>query len=150
MTVPSFEIKISGLDQLQARLAAVAERLDENTRTATVTASALVENAIKDQLRKTSHRKGTPTPASPGMPPSLITGNLMRSIAVRGPTGDMGVYGAEIGPTAIYGRIQDMGGTTGRGHRTHLPARPYVLPGWNQTAHAVSEVYLGAWTSALS
>lgn len=147
--MPSFEIKISGLGELQARLAAAAARLDENTKTATVAASALVETAIKDQLRKTSHTKRTRTPAAPGMPPSLISGNLMRSIAVRGPTGGMGVYGAEIGPTAIYGRIQDLGGTTGRGHRTHLPARPYVRPGWEHVQPAVAELYLAAWTSAL-
>jgi phage gpG-like protein len=144
--VPAFEINISGLAQLQERLAAAAGKIDVVTREATVVAASLAETAIKDQLRKSSHQKRTPTPSSPGSPPSLISGNLMRSIAVDGPSSSLGVHRAQIGPTAIYGRIQELGGATGRGHRTQLPARPYVAPAWQAVEPAVAAAYVTAWS----
>lgn len=33
---------------------------------------------------------------------------------------------AEVGTDVIYARIHQLGGDTGRGHATHLPARPYL------------------------
>ncbi|HWD02737.1 MAG TPA: hypothetical protein VG674_09820 [Amycolatopsis sp.] len=141
----SFEVHLSGADELTAALAAAVARMDTVTREATTTAASLVEIAVKDKLRQSSHRRRTPTPSSPGQPPSLVTGNLMRSIAVRGPTGGLGVWGASIGPTAIYGRIQELGGMTGRGHHTHLPPRPYVDPAARETFPIVESTYLAAW-----
>lgn len=32
----------------------------------------------------------------------------------------------EIGTNVVYGAIQQLGGDTGRGHRVHIPARPYL------------------------
>ena len=142
----TFEINVEGLTELRARLTAAAGRLDSETHTATSAAAAVAEKAVKEQLRQSSHQKGTVTPADPGQPPSLITGNLMRSVAINGPTGRAGAYKAEIGPTAVYGRIQELGGNTGRGHRTHLPRRPYVQPAWAEAAPEVTTTYLAAWS----
>lgn len=144
--MPAFEINVTGLAGLQERLAAAAGRIDVETKAATTAAGAIVETAIKNQLRTSSHPKRTPTPSAPGDPPSLVSGNLMRSITVHGPTGGLGTYTSQIGPTAIYGRIQELGGTTGRGHRTHLPPRPYVDPAWSLAAPEVATTYLTAWS----
>lgn len=144
--MPAFEINVTGLPALRERLLAAAARIDVETKVATTAAGAIVETAIKEQLRTTSHPKRTLTPSAPGQPPSLISGNLMRSIIVRGPTGAGGVYAAQIGPTAIYGRIQELGGTTGRGHRTLLPSRPYVAPAWQQASPEVAATFLTAWS----
>jgi phage gpG-like protein len=58
-----------------------------------------------------------------------VTGTLRRSITVKGPHPlGLGRWEAQIGPTAVYGRIQELGGVTGRGGATVLPARPYVAP----------------------
>lgn len=140
-------MRVSGVDELQAALTAAVGRMDTTTKEATAVAASLVEIAVKDKLRQTSHRRRTPTPSSPGQPPSLVTGNLMRSIAVRGPTGGLGVWGASIGPTAIYGRIQELGGMTGRHHATHLPPRPYVDPAAHQTFPIIQSTYLAAWAT---
>lgn len=142
----TFEINVNGLGQLQERLTAAAGRIDVQTKDAMHAAASLVEIAVKNKLRESSHPRRTVTPSAPGSPPSLISGNLMRSIAVKGPTGAAGAYRAEIGPTAIYGRIQELGGNTGRGHRTHLPARPYVMPAWESAAPEVGAAFVTAWS----
>ncbi|MER6895944.1 hypothetical protein ABT261_19755, partial [Amycolatopsis sp. NPDC000740] len=67
----SIEMRLSGVDELQAALAAAVERMDTVTREATAAAASLVEIAVKDKLRQSSHRRGTPTPSSPGQPPAL-------------------------------------------------------------------------------
>lgn len=144
----TFEIKMAGLDEARARLTTAAARLDSATKSATVAAASTVQIAILNELRKSSHQKGTVTPAAPGQPPSLITGTLLRSIVLKGPVGSAGVYTAEIGPSAVYGRIQELGGDTGRGHRTHLPARPYVAPAWAKVSAEIPEIYTSAWAWA--
>lgn len=131
----------------------MAASLNVATRTATVQASHLLEREIKQQLSTSSHAKGTPTPSSPGDPPSLITGTLRRSISVKGPHPlGMGRWEAEIGPTAVYGRIQELGGVTGRGGATVLPARPYVKPAFEKLAAsgALSRLYHSAWRTAIA
>ena len=143
------EIHVDGIGEVQAALTAAVARLDAATRVATVAAASLAEAATKDQLRKSSHQRGTPTPADPGQPPALVSGNLMRSIAVKGPSGGGGLYTAAIGPTAVYGRIQELGGATGRNHATNLPPRPYVEPARKQVEPAIEATYIAAWRAVL-
>ncbi|MGW5123313.1 hypothetical protein ACWEQ7_04460 [Streptomyces sp. NPDC004069] len=142
-----------GLTELFGAMERMAASLNVATRTATVQASHLLEREIKQQLSTSSHAKGTPTPSSPGDPPSLITGTLRRSISVKGPHPlGMGRWEAEIGPTAVYGRIQELGGVTGRGGATVLPARPYVKPAFEKLAAsgALSRLYHSAWRTAIA
>jgi len=56
---------------------------------------------------------------------------------------------AEIGPTAVYSRIQELGGDTGRGHRSHLPPRPYIKPTTQAEKARVYAFYRRAWEEAL-
>ncbi|MFF1469143.1 phage virion morphogenesis protein [Streptomyces mirabilis] len=78
-------------------------------------------------LRMRQHPAGTPTPSPPGEPPARISGKLLGS--VKGTpverTGDF-TWTASVAPYIVYGRIQELGGVSGRGHRTHLPPRPYL------------------------
>jgi phage gpG-like protein len=138
-------LKVSGLDELRASLLASVGRADELTRVATVAGLAEIETSIKNQLRKTSHQKGTPTPSAPGQPPSLITGNLMRSFALQGPVGGDGRYTGTVGPTAVYSRIQELGGVCGRNRAVRLPARPYVQPGLDEARPKVHAGFIAAW-----
>ncbi|MFJ8345021.1 hypothetical protein ACIQ9J_01330 [Streptomyces sp. NPDC094153] len=146
-------VQVLGLAQLNAAIESMAARLSLATRAATVQASHLLEREIKQQLSTSSHAKGTPTPSSPGDPPSLITGTLRRSISVKGPHPlGLGRWEAQIGPTAVYGRIQELGGVTGRGGATELPARPYVKPAFEKLAAtgALTALYHSAWRRAIS
>ena len=47
---------------------------------------------------------------------------------------------AEIGPHVIYGRIQELGGYTGRGHKTYITGKFYLSRAVDQTKDEVSRV----------
>ncbi|MBK3624906.1 hypothetical protein JHN59_08600 [Streptomyces sp. MBT49] len=147
----SGSVHVTGLGQLNAALVAIEANVQRATRVATAHAAHLAEAAIKQQLTTSSHDKGTPTPSAPGEPPSLVSGTLRRSTKVVGPIPvGFGRWLAEAGPTAVYGRIQELGGTAGRG--AELPPRPYVQPAYEQivASGAVSRTYHLAWRAALS
>jgi hypothetical protein len=96
-------------------------------------AMSIAQRAIGDSLRLTTHPFGTPTPSAPGTPPSLVTGNMLRSVDEYGPYYDSesSVTGV-VGVAAVQARIQELGGVIengfGQGIRIELPARPYVAP----------------------
>jgi phage gpG-like protein len=146
-------IRIEGLAELTGALERMAAALSVATRAATAEASHLVEAEIKRTLSTSSHAKGTPTPSSPGDPPSLVTGTLRRSVTVKGPHPlGSGRWEAEIGPTAVYGRIQELGGVTGCGGSAVLPPRPYVQPAFTRLAAsgALLEAYHSRWRRAIA
>lgn len=119
---------VEGVPEWKAAIRRKLEAARVATEEATRDALHLLERDTKRTLTTYSHPRGTPTPSPPGQPPALITGHLRRSVTVYGPrTLGMTVTG-EIGPTTVYARIQELGGWTGRGHRTYLPPRPYLLP----------------------
>jgi hypothetical protein len=92
-----------------------------------------------------AHKKGTPTPSSPGQPPTNITGNLRRSISSSVKRGFGLSYIATVGPTMIYSRALELGMgddnvkypfvlptatimlTTGRARTTYVSALRYAL-----------------------
>src|SRR5262249_46431466 len=117
-------VVLTGIKQLQGALAAIQARQVAATGRATAKALHTIERAAKQKLTPSSHRRGEPTPSAPGDPPSLVSGALRRSVQVDGPepTGPTGWEG-QVGPTIVYGRIQELGGVAGRG--AVLPARPY-------------------------
>jgi phage gpG-like protein len=146
-------IDVVGVTQLNRALMGMVASLNTATRTATAQASHLLEREIKKTLSTSSHPRGTPTPSSPGEPPSLVTGTLRRSITVKGPVPlGVGRWEAQVGPTAVYGRIQELGGVTGRGGATELPARPYVHPSYAKLAAsgALTSLYHSAWRAAMA
>lgn len=140
-----FRVNVTGLDALVTTLRGKTVALQAVTREAVVLAAHIAERHTKDLLRRTSHRKGTPTPSQPGDPPSAVTGTLMRSIAVDGPTGAAGTYRAQLGPTVLYGRIHELGGRAGRKNAARLPARPYLAPAVEQSRSEVEALFYRAW-----
>lgn len=148
----SIQFVVQGTAKFVAALDAIVKANDAATRAATAKGAHLIEAETKKRLTSSSHPKGTPTPSSPGEPPSLVTGQLRRSIKVQGPTRiALGTYEARIGPTAVYGRIQELGGVTGRGHATTLPARPYLAPSLEAliASGRLADAYTEAWAAAM-
>ncbi|MDT0435602.1 MULTISPECIES: HK97 gp10 family phage protein [Streptomyces] len=144
-------VHITGLAQFNAAMQGLERDLQRATRVATAHAAHLAEAAIKQMLTTSSHPKGTPTPSAPGDPPSLVTGTLRRSIKVVGPVpAGFGRWVAQVGPTAVYGRVQELGGPVGRG--AELPPRPYVQPAYERlvTTGQIGAVYHRAWRTALA
>jgi len=140
--VPQFKV---ALDELVAAAA-------EATKIAVIKGGHLIQAETQRKLTTSSHAKGTATPSQPGEPPSLVTGQLRRSIRVDHPNrGGDGIWSTRIGPTAVYGRIQELGGVTGRGHATTLPVRPYLAPALEAAISSgrLGEVFDEAWRVAL-
>lgn len=114
------------------RLRELAARAADQGGPAAAAAMARVgREEIQAQLTTRSHARGTPTPAAPGQPPARISGRLHDHITVVRPV-QTGAHRwvAMVGPTDVpYARIQERGGVTGRGYRTVIPPRPYMVPG---------------------
>jgi phage gpG-like protein len=121
------------------------------TEIAVKAAAEVVQRKTVDNLMLQEHPRGTPTPSSPGEPPAMISGTLKASVTVTPVTvsGD-GNFEARVGPTAVYARIQELGGTAG--HGAQLPARPYLEPAVAEVkteVHAVFEAHWAALATSL-
>jgi phage gpG-like protein len=143
-------IIISGVRELRTAMTAMVARQDAATRTGLGKAAHLLEREIKAQLSTGSHQAHEPTTSAPGSAPDLVSGDLRRSVQVD----DMlslgqGRYSTQVGPTIVYGRIQEFGGQTGRNHATTLPPRPYVAPALEKMTPVMFEVMKSAWAAAL-
>ncbi len=140
-----------GVPEFERALAGMVAAADRASREAVAKGAHLIEAETKRNLALTSHRKGTPTPSPPGQPPSLVTGQLRRSIQVKGPVSlGSGTWQASVGPTAVYGRIQELGGVTGRGGRSYLPPRPYLGPALDSLVSSgrLAKLFAAAWGAA--
>lgn len=132
-------------------LRAMQVRIWRATFQATQQGMYLIERNVKMYLRTFTHPRGTPTPSPRGGPPALVTGNLIRSWRnepVREGIKPWTLHGGG-GPTAVYARIHELSGQTGRGHTTHIPKRPYVRPMVLASRRGVRRIYVGYWTAAI-
>lgn len=115
---------VNGMDDVIAKLRLLRDRAPVTADLAASAMAAVVMRAVQEELGKTSHDPGTATPSQPGEPPSLITGQLRRSVIMK----RKGRGHIQVGATTVYARIQELGGDAGRDHRAHLPPRPYLAP----------------------
>ncbi len=94
---------------------------------------------------------GGPPPSAPGTPPARRSGHLQNSVTVVPATGGAGIAEAQAGNSAVYARIHEYGGDTGRGHATHLPPRPYIAPSVDDdvASGALTQAAVEAFTRAV-
>lgn len=135
-----------GQDDVRRALEAMVARAEAETPEAINAILRLVASQQRMLLGLGSHAPGTKTGSPPGSPPWRISGHLMDSATVQRarPAGPYRWEGA-AGPTARYGRIQELGGRTGAGHRTYLPPRPSLRPAWDLVRPTVSSTFKGTW-----
>src|SRR5581483_8685839 len=104
--VELMSVILVGVPQFTAALDALVAAAGEATKIAVIKGGHLIQAETQKKLTTSSHKKGTPTPSQPGEPPSLVTGQLRRSIRTDHPNrGGDGIWSTRIGPTAAYGRI---------------------------------------------
>lgn len=115
---------IAALDKMIARLPGGA--LDAARRMGDIG-----RGFIQMNLSRTFHAEGGPG-SPPGTPPAYVSGELQRSVRQTEESGPGAVAWVDIAPTTVYARIQELGGISGAGHRTHLLPRPYVRPALDQ------------------
>lgn len=141
-------IRLHGLTDVLRTLDRRARAVEVASVAATREAAELVERVATANLTRQSHPPHTPTPSRPGDPPATISGALADSLHIEGPAVvGAGVF-ARVGPTAPYGRIQELGGIAGRG--AQLPARPYFGPAVLDSMPAIATIYREAWEAALT
>lgn len=156
--------EIRGVDRFNAQLAEIARRMDRATDVGVDDGLTLVQEEAARLLTEKTHPPGTPTPSAPGEPPALISGALRRSIRARRDPSSGGIHRGRIGPTIVYGRIQELGGTIvprtarmlswmGGGVRhfarsVHLHARPFMKPAVDASRPRVRARFRELWQTA--
>lgn len=162
--------EVTGVDRVNAQFDELAARVNAATDAAVDDVLEFIDDATTAALSLLEHPPFTPTPSAPGEPPARIGGALAASMEpTRDPGGD-GVYSGRIGPTAVYARIQELGGTiVPRGHpylswltlgddglmrrvfahEVTLPPRPYLKPTVENSKDAVRDIFKTAWDDAL-
>lgn len=151
----TFRVDPSSVDKCSSALDDLKQRMHVANSRATASGIAAVQRRSKE--------------AASGAPgPKVITGRLRDSIWVEGPepSGDSR-FSAKVGPTVIYGRIQELGGTIvpktkktlfwigddGQPHfamRVTLPPRPYMRPGLSSAMPEIQDAYASEWGKATS
>lgn len=158
------EVKVEGIPPWKDAIRAQLAELNAASRRVTEQAAMLIERETKKVLMLTSHPRNTPTPSPPGSPPSMISGFLARTWDLQGPV-PVGPFAwrATTGPSAVYARIQELGGYVHKGARTRnptgplqldqyirIPARPYFAPTIEAVTPQVHRAYERAWRQVLS
>lgn len=134
-----------GFEAMRAKLREILGRVDQVTSQAAMRAGLEVQREAQRLLSMSSHAAGTPTPSAPGQPPSLISGALRRSITVDDPERSAQGWSINVGPTIVYGRVQELGGGP-----SNLPARPYMRPAWAILPDKVHDIFQDAWRDAVN
>lgn len=142
-------IAVEGVDEFAAALDALQQRLHSATRKATGDGIKLLQRRAHSRLSRYYHPPNTPTPSPPGEPPARISGHLRGSLKPTGPVPIAGGYTGSLGPTAVYSRIQELGGQAGRNHSVTLPPRPYLAPTLRDSRNDLRRLYVEAWSRAM-
>lgn len=151
MSCVDISVSVQGADKLDAAFDRMAQRVRSATRAGAKEGIRLVQRRAFVQLSRYSHSPGTPTPSPPGQPPARISGHLRGGLSPTSPYATGGGYAGKLGPTAVYSRIQELGGQAGRNHSVTLPPRPYMRP---TRASVIADgslrrAFVGAWRRAL-
>ena len=131
---------VFGVGELKAALDAMLLQVNASSVAIVRRGEAVVEAAAKKQFTG-SHKKGTPTTSAPGSPPDVVSGTLRRSIISDVPVMEGFAAVGRVYPTAIYSRIQELGG---RG----LPPRPYMQPGYQSVTSRLAAIAVEEWGRA--
>lgn len=146
----------SEIEAVAIRLEAISRAAAERggPKAAEAMGRVLAHGIQVNELRRFTHPAGTPTPSPKGAPPARISGTLARSIRQEPMGGGRRIgphtWQSEVGPTVVYGRIQELGGWAGRNHVTFVPARPYIAPATLRLRNQISDAGVKAFKREVS
>jgi phage gpG-like protein len=140
------ELHLTGERELIEAIRRRRRAVPDATTQGLINAATILKTQAAAMLSLTAHLPGTPTPSSPGQPPSLVSGDLRRSIEATPPIQADDAYMIDVGPTAVYARIQELGGQAGRG--STLPPRPYMAPALRAAKGDIADAIQSAWRRA--
>lgn len=144
----------SQFNEVAVRLGKIAELAERGgPRAAEAMGRTLVREVTRNELVRYTHPAGTKTNSPPGQPPAIITGTLRRSVKQEPISGGRRVsqfrWETTVGGTAVYARIQELGGWTGRHHATYLPRRPYLSAALMRSRASIREAGVDAFKKEL-
>jgi phage gpG-like protein len=123
---------MSTIPEVSGRLREMKLKARPATTAAALAMGLLFTAEVKaDELSRFTHGPlswGESTNSPPGSPPALVSGALRGSVRPEPPVSSGTRCVVVVGGTVVYARIQELGGWAGRGHRSHLPPRPYLKP----------------------
>lgn len=136
------------------RIAAIAEKAEAGGPIAAeAMGRQLVKEVTRNELVRYAHPPKTKTNSPPGQPPAIVTGTLRRSVKQEPISGGQKVgqyrWQTTVGGTAVYARIQELGGWTGKGHNTYLPPRPYLSPALLRSRASIHDAGVDAFKRAV-
>lgn len=143
---------MSSVREVVVKLKAVGRNTGPGARTAaTAMGRSYQRGVVAGELSRYSHPRGTPTPSPAGEPPARVSGALARSIRAD-PARETGPdrWETTVGPSIVYGRIQELGGVSGQGHRTVLPPRPYLAPALKRMTSELHRVAVEVFRNTLN
>lgn len=140
------ELHLTGERELIEAIRRRRREVPDATSRGLIDAATILKTTTATMLSLTAHPPGTPTPSGPGQPPSLVSGDLRRSVEATPPMQADDAYMIDVGPTTVYARIQELGGRAGRG--STLPPRPYLAPALRAAKDDIADAIQGAWRRA--
>lgn len=139
----------SGSLEWAAALDVKARAVNHATARAGQKSGKRIVRLILAGLNAQSHAPGTRTPSLPGTPPARITGGLGRAVGTTSRWMYENIYRTQVYVNHPAARVQELGGRTGRGHRTVLPPRPYVKPAVRAALAEVQRIHRESWAGAI-
>lgn len=104
--------------------------------------------AVKEQIQGNLRQRLYPPVAPEGEPPAYRSGHLHDEVYTSFEPTATGAIG-QAWPSAVYARIHELSGWTGRGHLSFLPRRPYVEPAMEEQADHFRQIVIAHLTQAL-
>jgi phage gpG-like protein len=137
--------EIFGIAEVQRALDKMLVQAREAAKKIVKRSEVVVESEAKWQFIG-AHKPNERTMSRPGEPPEVVSGPLRRSIKSDPVTLNGFVAHGSVYPTAVYARIQELGGSTG--HST-LPARPFMAPAHDKSLPKMREIAEEEWAKSL-
>jgi hypothetical protein len=157
--------EVHGVDRFNEQLAEMARRADKATDLGVDNALRIITEEARHLLIAQSHPPFTSTPSVAPEPPAKISGGLADSFVPERDPSFGGVHSGRVGPTKIYSRIQELGGTIyaqaaaqlswfvdGAWHHAqwvYIPPRPYLKPGAEAAKPRIATSFRNLWNRAL-
>lgn len=144
-------ITTSGIKESRAEFEALKKAIRRVTQQGVTHVLEQTQRQQKTLLSLGVHRRGTPTGSVAPNPPWRISGDLRASVEVeKGHRIAENRWMGRVGPSTRtpYGRIQELGGWTGRHHATKLPARPSLKPAWKVVRPTAGKTMARYWAEA--
>jgi hypothetical protein len=126
---------IAALGRFESQLGpTVGRALDRGMKT------LALRSAITDFMEGLGSGKNAQPPNPPPGPLGIRSGNLRRDVRAipAEQTGDGWTAALAAGFSVPYAAIHEFGGDAGRGHKAHIPARPYMTPAIEKTKDQIA------------